>query len=120
MTRTLKSLVDTYRSVRWPKKTGLTLCGARPEDSLGGALVHRNWNAHSTHISVAKGVAEEQQSRCGRGSSTLDSVLPYEDIPIQGETRYSEESLRCTLQRDDGEVLPAVQELELDVYCTAG
>ena len=84
------------------------------------ALVHRNWNAHSTHISVAKGVAEEQQSRCGRGSSTLDSVLPYEDIPIQGETRYSEESLRCTLQRDDGEVLPAVQELELDVYCTAG
>ncbi len=50
----------------------------------------------------------------------MDSVLPYEDIPIQGETRYSEESLRCTLQRDDGEVFPAVQELELDVYCTAG
>ena len=49
----------------------------------------------------------------------MDSVLPYEDIPIQVETRYSEESLRCTLQRDDGEVLPSVQELELDVYCTA-
>ncbi len=117
--RSLEARSSVELQVREPPH-GVLLFFLSAEKPVTVALVHRNWNAHSTHISVAKGVAEEQQSRCGRGSSTLDSVLPYEDIPIQGETRYSEESLRCTLQRDDGEVLPAVQELELDVYCTAG
>ena len=53
----------------------------------------------------------------------MDNVLPYEDVPIHGSNailRGVEESLRCALQGDDGEVLPAMQELELDVYCTAG